>query len=217
MKTISLADGTLVPHIAFGSGTALLRQDCTSNVLSALEAGFRHIDTAQRYENEEFVGKALRTFLSSHPDVKRTDLFITTKFLSLEEGQTVEESLRGSLQKLGLDYVDSFLIHAPIGWEKRQGGLTEVWREMVEVKRKGLARTIGVSNFNRKQLEEVISIGLETPAVNQVLLRNSTRCDSADHRVPRFRSNTISSLQRSSKPCLPSQRHTVSSHPRIPA
>ena len=175
MKTISLADGTPVPHIAFGSGTALLRQDCTSNVLSALEAGFRHIDTAQHYGNEEFVGKALKTFLSSHPDVKRTDIFVTTKIRLLEDGQTVEDSLRGSLQKLGLDYVDSFLIHAPIGWEKHPGGFVEVWREVIGVKKKGLARTIGVSNFNRKQLEEVMSIGLETPAINQVLPRNSYR------------------------------------------
>lgn len=168
MKTITLADGTPVPHIAFGTGTALLRQDCTANILTALKAGFTHIDTAQRYGNEDSVGQALKTFLSTQSNVERSDLFITTKFLSLEEGQSVEDSLRGSLRKMGLDYVDSFLIHGPLELAKREGGIKRAWGEMVEVKKKGLTKTIGVSNFNKRQLEEIVSSGLEPPAINQV-------------------------------------------------
>lgn len=168
MKTITLADGTPVPHIAFGSGTALLRQECANSILTALKAGFTHIDTAQRYGNEDSVGTALKIFLSTQSEIKRSDLFVTTKFLTIEEGESVEDVLRESLKKLQLEYVDSYLVHAPIGWEKREGGVKGVWREMVEVKKKGLAKTIGVSNFNKKNLEEVLSTGLEPPSINQV-------------------------------------------------
>lgn len=173
MKTITLADGTLVPHIAFGSGTALLRRDCSEDILLALKAGFTHIDTAQRYGNEEYVGQAITTFLSTQSDVKRSDLFVSTKFMTLEEGESVEDSLRGSLTRLGLEYVDSFLIHAPVGYvpnglEKHEDGIKGVWKKMVEMKKEGLTKTIGVSNFNKKQLEEILSIGLEPPAINQV-------------------------------------------------
>lgn len=168
MKATLLADGTPVPHIAFGSGTALLRQECTSNILTALRAGFTHIDTAQRYGNEDSVGRAIKEFLATQTGVTRSDLFVTTKFRTLEDGQSVEDSLRGSLEKLQLEYVDSFLIHAPIGWEKQPDGIKGLWAEMVAVKAKGLANTIGVSNFGKRHLQELLSTGLEPPAVNQV-------------------------------------------------
>ena len=170
MKTFTLAGGINVPQIAFGSGTAHYQQECTENILAALEVGMRHIDTAQAYLNEESVGKAIATFLASHPEVKREDLFVTTKLYQLTGDESVEDSLRESLKKLQLDYVDSFLIHMPFLFNERKGGVKGVWAEMLELKKpeKGLAKTVGVSNFNFSYLKEISSDGLEAPAVNQV-------------------------------------------------
>ena len=210
MKTISLADGTLVPHIAFGSGTALLRQECAEIILAALKAGFTHIDTAQRYGNEDSVGEGIKAFLTSQSDVKRADLFITTKIRTLEEGSTIEESLRGSLKKLGLDYVDSFLIHAPIGWDNYEGGLKALWKDVIEMKRKGLARTVGVSNFSKKYLEEIMSDGLEPPSINQVNPLTSTT-SKLGGLISCCRSSTIFSSPKNSNLCLHSRKLTASS------
>lgn len=165
VKTIRLSDGVQIPWIAFGSGTAHNKKECTDAITAALSTGFTHIDTAQSYGNEENVGSAI-----SAADLPRDSLYLTTKLTRVPPGQSVEDSLRGSLKKLQVEYVDLFLVHAPFHHVDREGGLKQVWREMVDVKKKGLARSIGVSNFGFKALKEIMELGLEKPVVNQVRL-----------------------------------------------
>jgi 2,5-diketo-D-gluconate reductase A len=121
----------------------------------ALELGYRHIDTAQAYDNEESVGTAL---LES--GVPRDDVFITTKFFpgNPDPVAAIEQSLR----RLGVDHVDLYLIHWP------QGGATWAWPGMERARELGYARSVGVSNFSATQLDEVIGVGTIAPAVNQI-------------------------------------------------
>ncbi|KAL5512640.1 hypothetical protein ACEPAG_2906 [Sanghuangporus baumii] len=163
VKLYQLADGIHIPWMAFGTGTALYQKECVAACKLALSVGFTHLDAAQMYGNEDGVGAAIAS--SSLP---RNSLFITTKLAAIPQGQTVEDTLRESLKKLQIDYVDLFLVHIPTQHKDREGGLKQVWKEMVDVKKKGLTRSIGVSNFNKAYLEEVIRVGLEKPVVNQI-------------------------------------------------
>lgn len=122
------------------------------------------------YGNEASLGTGI---LSSGVD--RSALYITTKFHQLAPGQSVRESLKASLERLQVEYVDLFLMHTPMGWGEPAGAgegkgsrLREVWRECEDVKREGLARSVGVSNFRERELEEVMQGARIVPAVNQV-------------------------------------------------
>ncbi|KAI6115628.1 NADP-dependent oxidoreductase domain-containing protein [Pisolithus croceorrhizus] len=159
---IRLNDGNQLPWIAFGTGSALYGHDATESVRRALDNGFTHIDTAQRYGNEESVGRAIKLSGKS-----REELYVTTKLGKLEPGETVRDALLTSLTKLNLEYVDSYLVHNP---SHHQGRLRQVWKEMEEVRKEGLARSIGVSNFYVEHLEEVLAVATITPAVNQIEL-----------------------------------------------
>lgn len=159
-KTVKLADGTSAPLLAFGTGTALYKKESSDAVLLAIQRGFVHIDAAQMYENEDSVGDGIVASGKA-----RKDLYVTTKLQKLNEGQTVQSTLEDSIKKLKVDYVDLFLIHVPF---QHEGKIGDVWKAMVEVKKKGLAKSIGVSNFNIKYLEQVRATGLEMPVVNQV-------------------------------------------------
>ncbi|EKM55132.1 uncharacterized protein PHACADRAFT_94464 [Phanerochaete carnosa HHB-10118-sp] len=156
---ISLNDGTSIPWLAFGSGTAFFGKDASKPVTDAIRAGFRHIDAAQMYKNEEYVGAGIAA-----AGVPRAELYITTKLNKVPEGQTVRDLLVDSLRKLRTDYVDLFLIHMPTLHED----LKATWREMEGVQREGLARSIGVSNFSLRYLREVLEVATITPAVNQI-------------------------------------------------
>ncbi|KAL5531777.1 hypothetical protein ACEPAF_5339 [Sanghuangporus sanghuang] len=163
VKTIPLSDGAQIPWIAFGTGTAFFQKSCKDACALALSLGFTHIDTAAMYKNEEDVGDAIAS-----SGVPRESLYVTTKLDAIPPGGTVEGNLRDSLKKLQLEYVDLYLVHAPYLVRDRPGGMKQAWLEMVDVKKKGLARSIGVSNFNVKDLEGVIELGLEKPVVNQI-------------------------------------------------
>jgi diketogulonate reductase-like aldo/keto reductase len=160
-----LNDGTHIPWIAFGTGTALYGKDANTQVTNAINAGFIHLDGAQSYRNEDSIGAGIRA--SGKP---RSELYIVTKLKKLAEGQTVRQSLEESLQKMGVDHVDLFLIHKPTA-HVRDGKsiLQEVWRGMEEVKRAGLAVSIGVSNFTVPFLKEICEGATILPAVNQVM------------------------------------------------
>ena len=159
---LTLNDGNRIPWLALGTGTALFSKDVSNIIRASITHGFTHIDTAQAYQNEQSVGEGLKA-----SGARREDIYVTTKLgrLNLDGGETVEDTLRRSLAKLGLEYVDLFLVHAP---NNHTGRLKEVWKGMVEVKRKGLAKSIGVSNFGVKHLKEILEDGVEPPAVNQV-------------------------------------------------
>ena len=150
-----LADGMQMPMLGLGVWQVPNGPACVNAVRWALELGYRHIDTAQAYENEESVGRALRD-----SGLPRDAVFITTKFYpgNRDPVAAIEQSLR----RLGVDYVDLYIIHWP------QGGPTWAWPGMERARELGAARSIGVSNFGVSELEQVIAAGTVRPVVNQV-------------------------------------------------
>jgi 2,5-diketo-D-gluconate reductase A len=150
-----LADGNQIPMLGLGVWQVPSGAACVNAVQWALELGYRHIDTAQAYENEESVGRALRA-----SGIPRDELFITTKFFPGRKDPVAgaEESLR----RLGLDYVDLYLIH----WPER--GPTWAWPGMARARELGYARSIGISNFSASEVEKVLTSSTVPPVVNQV-------------------------------------------------
>jgi diketogulonate reductase-like aldo/keto reductase len=121
----------------------------------ALEEGYRHVDTAQAYGNEESVGRGLR-----ESGVSREEVFVTTKFLPRRRDPVA--AIEDSLGRLGVDYVDLYIIHWP------EGGPTWAWPGMEEARERGHARSIGVSNFNVDELKQLFAVAADPPVVNQV-------------------------------------------------
>ncbi|KAN0077983.1 NADP-dependent oxidoreductase domain containing protein [Tylopilus felleus] len=160
-NAIRLNSGYSIPSIAFGTWKLGNGQAPIDQVEQALDNGFNHIDTAQLYLNEAEVGIALR-----ESGLSRADVFITTKY-SGTYGLDIETSIRDSIASLGVQYVDLYLIHWP-----GLGGpdIPTAWAKMEKIKEAGLARSIGVSNFNEKDLEILLSSAKVKPAVNQILL-----------------------------------------------
>lgn len=167
-----LTDEIAIPTVGFG--TYLIPSDeAEAAVGCALRVGYRHVETAEGYGNEEAVGAAVRGFLEEE-GLARDDIFVTTKLWPGNEawGQTPKtyestlESLDASLARLQLDHVDLYLIHAPFGADQR----IEQWRALVELQRLGKARAIGVSNFGEAHIEEIEAAGLPRPDANQIEL-----------------------------------------------
>ena len=150
-----LADGNQMPMLGLGVWQVPNGPACVNAVRWALDLGYRHIDTAQAYGNEESVGRALRD-----SGLPRDEVFITTKFYPGREDPVAEA--RQSLARLGVDQVDLYLVHWP------QGGPAWAWPGMERARGLGLARSVGVSNFSAGELAEVIAAGTISPAVNQV-------------------------------------------------
>jgi 2,5-diketo-D-gluconate reductase A len=150
-----LADGRQLPMLGLGVWQVPNGQECVNAVRWAFELGYRHIDTAQAYGNEESVGRALRD-----SGLPRDAVFITTKFYPGNRDPVA--AVQESLKRLGVDYVDLYLIHWP------QGGPTWAWPGMERSRQLGAARSIGVSNFNADELEQVIAAGTVRPVVNQI-------------------------------------------------
>jgi 2,5-diketo-D-gluconate reductase A len=150
-----LADGNEIPLLGLGVWQVPNGPECENAVRWALELGYRHVDTAQAYGNEESVGRALRD-----SGVPREEVFITTKFDP--EREDAEAEAQGSLERLGVDQVDLYIIHWP------QGGPTWAWAGMERAQERGYARSIGVSNYSVSELDELLSVAQAPPVVNQV-------------------------------------------------
>ena len=150
-----LADGNQLPLLGLGVWQVPNGPECVNAVRWALELGYRHIDTAQAYGNEESVGQGLR-----ESGVPREEIFLTTKFFPRHRDPAAEAE--NSLRRLGVDHVDLYIIHWP------QGGPTWAWPGMERARELGYARSIGVSNFDVDELEQVSSAGSVVPAVDQV-------------------------------------------------
>lgn len=137
-------------------------------MIQALETGFTHIDTAQWYKNEEYVGKAIFSYLSTSSK-PRSSIFVTDKFGFKSADESVKDVLKRQLADLQLDHVDLYLWHSPMAFV---GQLGEIWKQFQEAKREGLAKEIGISNFRVGDLNELLeSIEAndgEIPAVHQV-------------------------------------------------
>ena len=151
----ALADGNEIPLVGLGVWQVPDGPECENAVRWALELGYRHIDTAQAYGNEASVGRALRD-----SGVPREEVFLTTKFYPAREDPEAEA--QRSLERLGVDQVDLYIIHWP------QGGPTWAWPGMERARAAGYARSIGVSNFSVAELGEVLAIAESPPVVNQV-------------------------------------------------
>lgn len=157
-----LNDGSSLPVIGFGT-VSLRGNDGTAAIRSALDSGYRLLDTAVNYENEEEVGQAVRD-----SGVPREDVRITTKIPGRDhEYAKAVASVEESVRKLGMDYVDLCLIHWP---NPSVGRYVEAWRALVDARERGLVRSIGVSNFTGQHLRDVIDDTGVTPALNQIEL-----------------------------------------------
>jgi diketogulonate reductase-like aldo/keto reductase len=154
-KTCELADGRSMPTLGLGVWQVENSREAVDAVRWAIEVGYRHIDTAQAYGNEESVGQGLR-----ESGVAREEVFITTKFFPGRQDPVAEIEL--SLQRLGVDYVDLYLVHWP------QGGPTRAWPGMERTRAAGLARSIGVSNFGVDDIKKLLATSTDPPVVNQV-------------------------------------------------
>ncbi len=167
--TYRMPGGVEIPCIGFGTWQTPDGETAVQSVRCALDAGYTHVDTAQAYGNEESVGKAIR--LSGIP---REDLFITTKLWNRNHSyELTMRSFEESMDKLGLDYLDLFLIHwpNPIAFRDRwQQANAETWRAMEELVDAGRIRAIGVSNFLPHHLDELAKTARIAPQVNQIRL-----------------------------------------------
>ena len=150
-----LADGNEIPLLGLGVWQVPDGPECVNAVRWALELGYRHIDTAQAYGNEESVGQGLR-----ESGVPRDEVFVTTKFFPGRRDPAAEAER--SLQRLGLDQVDLYIIHWP------QGGPTWAWPGMERARELGYTRSIGISNFNVAEVDALLKTVNVPPAVNQV-------------------------------------------------
>ncbi|KAF3056709.1 Glycerol 2-dehydrogenase [Trichoderma lentiforme] len=188
-KTFTLNTGAKMPAVGFGTfANEGAKGETYAAVTKALDVGYRHLDCAWFYHNEDEVGDAIRDFLARRPDVTRKDLFICTKVWNhLHEPEDVKWSAKNSCENLKVDYIDLFLVHWPIAAERNDDmsvkigpdgkyvinkALTEnpepTWRAMEELARSGLVKAIGVSNWTIQGLKQLLQIATIKPAVNQI-------------------------------------------------
>jgi diketogulonate reductase-like aldo/keto reductase len=170
--TYTLANGVEIPIVGFGTWQTPDGDVAEASVKAALDAGYRHIDTAAAYQNEEGVGAGIRA-----SGVARADIFLTTKLWNDDHGyDTTLRAMDASLEKLGTDYVDLYLIHWPRplkfhdNWKETNAA---TWRAMEEILQAGKARAIGVSNFRPQHLDALLETASVVPAVNQIFLNPS--------------------------------------------
>lgn len=157
---VKLNDGRLMPQLGLGVWKASIQQACEA-VTHALNTGYRAIDTAAIYKNEEGVGQALQ-----QSDLPRDEVFITTKLWNTDQGR-VREALETSLQKLQLSSVDLYLMHWPC---PKDDQYVEAWKQMITLQQEGLIKSIGICNFQQNHLERLIAETGVTPVVNQIEL-----------------------------------------------
>jgi 2,5-diketo-D-gluconate reductase A len=178
--TLYLNDGAMMPQLGFGVWQVENSQ-AASVVREAIDAGYRSVDTAAIYRNEEGVGEAIRS-----TDVPRGDLFITTKLWNDDQGyDTTLKAFDASLKRLGLDHVDLYLIHWP-AWKR--DAYADTWRAFVKLKEEGRTKSIGVSNFQVTHLQRLFDETGVVPAVNQIELhprfQQKALCDfHAEHGI----------------------------------
>lgn len=167
-----LNNGVKIPIIGFGTWQTPDGQVAEESVLAALNSGYRHLDTAAAYGNEESVGAAIKK-----SGINRHELFVTTKLWNSDHGyQNTKKAIDTSLEKLGLDYLDLYLIHWPNPATMRDNWAelnAESWQAMEEAVQAGKIRTIGVSNFRKHHLDELLKTAEIKPAVNQNYLNPS--------------------------------------------
>ncbi|KAG6009280.1 hypothetical protein E4U21_002884 [Claviceps maximensis] len=165
---LKLNDGNEIPVLAYGLGTANYKSDSEFNqgivdvTKQAIDVGYRHLDGAEVYGNEEELGAAIKA-----SGIPRDQLYVTTKFNPFQK-RSIKESFQHSLKKLGLDFIDLYLIHAPVAGVSQEEELQKAWAEMEAIKASGRAKSIGVSNFLQEHLEPILKTAKIPPAINQI-------------------------------------------------
>lgn len=159
MQKITLNNGINIPIIGLGTFRAK-EKDVYNAIKKALDSGYRHIDTAMIYGNEVEIGRAIKD-----SGIPREELFITTKLWNSDQGyETAKKAFDDSLKKLGLEYIDLYLIH----WYKGKEKAADSWKAMEELYEAGQIKSIGVSNFNVNHIEDLLKIARIKPVINQV-------------------------------------------------
>lgn len=169
-ESYTLANGIEIPKL--GLGTWFIDDNKAANaVKAAIEIGYRNIDTAQAYGNQRGVGEGVRT-----SDVAREELFVSTKLAAeIKDYDGAVAAIDGSLEELGLEYIDLMLIHSPQPWDDFRGGEyaegnRQAWRALEDAYKDGKIRAIGVSNFQQQDLENILKSATVVPHVNQLLV-----------------------------------------------
>lgn len=180
IPTVTLNDGNTLPVIGLGVGE-LSEAETEQSVTAALEAGYRLIDTASAYGNEAAVGRAIAS-----SGIPREEVFVTTKLATKDQGfQASQDAIKASLERLGLEYVDLYLIHWPAG---NPGKYVDSWGGLMKRKEEGDTRSIGVANFHAEDLSNVIDLSFFPPAINQIELhpllnQAELRATNAEHGI----------------------------------
>ena len=182
VPTITLNDGREIPQLGFGV-FQIPPEDTREATLVALQAGYRHIDTAEMYRNEAGVGEAVRD-----SDLSREDVWITSKLNNgFHRPDEARRAMAETLEKLGFDYVDLFLIHWPLP-TRYDGDFVSTWKTLEEFHAQGMAKSIGVSNFQVAHLRRLAETCDVVPAVNQIevhpyLLNSDVRAYCDEHGI----------------------------------
>ncbi|KAG6810126.1 hypothetical protein H0H92_013184 [Tricholoma furcatifolium] len=158
-----LRDGNEIPILGFGT-YELDTRSAYEAVTWALEAGYRHIDSATWYGNEAVVGSAISDFLNTY-DLPRSEVFYTTKLMLNNGYASVRAAIQASVDACGLGYIDLYLIHGPIGGPNAR---RDSWRACVDAQTEGLVKSIGISTFGVRHIQEILDMGLAVPAVHQI-------------------------------------------------
>ena len=154
----TLQSGISMPLFGFGCWAIGDDETVQNAVTHALKSGYRLFDTASHYGNEHVVGKVLR-----ESGLNRDEYFVVSKLNTNNHGyESAKENIRESLNKLGTEFIDLHLIHS-----SRPGKIVETWKALVDLKKEGLLKSVGVSNFNSQHIQPIIDSGLELPEVNQ--------------------------------------------------
>lgn len=156
--SIRLNDGHSIPQLGFGVWKAA-EGECYKAVRTALDTGYRHIDTARIYGNEEDVGRAIKD-----SGIPRDQIFVTTKLWNSDQPKA-EQAFEASLARLGLDYIDLYLVHFPVTKSRAQA-----WQAMEKISASGKVRSVGVSNYMPRHLDELLAASQLKPVVNQIEL-----------------------------------------------
>ncbi|GAA2297065.1 aldo/keto reductase [Streptomyces kunmingensis] len=180
VPNLTLNNGRQIPQLGFGT-FQIPPEETRETTLTALKAGYRHIDTAEMYGNEKGVGEAVRD-----SGIDRADIFVTSKLNN--DAHAREDALKAfdtTMEELGLEYLDLFLIHWPL---PGKGDFVETWKALEEIYREGRARSIGVSNFQPNHLNRLLQNTDVVPAVNQIevhpyLTQDDVRAFGAEHEI----------------------------------
>lgn len=173
-ETYTLSNGVKIPKLGLGTWF-ISDKDVVQAVKDAAQIGYRHIDTAQAYRNEPGVGEGIRA-----SGVNRNDIFVTTKLAAeVKSHDKAVSAIDGSLQTMGLDYIDMMIIHSPQPWRQFRGddryfeGNREAWRALEEAYKAGKLRAIGLSNFEQPDIDNILASCSVKPMVNQILVHIS--------------------------------------------